>query len=65
MTSFLTKYVSRRHVLAAAAAVLSMQAGVQALAQAQWPSKPIRFVVGFPAGGSTDVMARVVGASLS
>lgn len=50
MTSFLTKYVSRRHVLAAAAAVLSMQAGVQALAQAQWPSKPIRFVVGFLQG---------------
>jgi tripartite-type tricarboxylate transporter receptor subunit TctC len=30
-----------------------------------WPSRPIRFVVPFPAGGSTDVAARVIGESLS
>ena len=35
-----------------------------ALAQQNWPTKPIRFVVGFPAGGTTDVMARVVAAPL-
>jgi tripartite-type tricarboxylate transporter receptor subunit TctC len=27
----------------------------------EWPSRPIRFIVPFPAGGSTDVGARVVG----
>jgi tripartite-type tricarboxylate transporter receptor subunit TctC len=32
---------------------------------AAYPSKPIRFVVPFPAGGSTDVGARLVGESLS
>jgi tripartite-type tricarboxylate transporter receptor subunit TctC len=35
-------------------------------AQAQeWPSRPIRFVVPFPAGGSTDVGARLIADSLT
>jgi tripartite-type tricarboxylate transporter receptor subunit TctC len=35
-------------------------------AQAQdWPSRPLRFIVPFPAGGSTDVGARLVGEYLS
>src|SRR6202171_3790750 len=31
----------------------------------EWPSRPLHFVVPFPAGGSTDVAARVVGDHLS
>jgi len=31
----------------------------------EWPSRPVRFVVPFPAGGSTDVGARVIGEYLS
>jgi tripartite-type tricarboxylate transporter receptor subunit TctC len=35
-------------------------------AQAQdWPSRPLRFIVPFPAGGSTDVGARLIGEHLS
>ena len=35
-------------------------------AQAQdWPSRPIRFIVPFPAGGSTDVGARAIADGLS
>src|SRR5215469_17979429 len=30
-----------------------------------WPNRPIHFIVPFPAGGSTDVAARVVGDYLS
>lgn len=32
---------------------------------ADWPTRPIHFIVPFPAGGSTDVAARVVGDYLS
>jgi len=31
----------------------------------EWPTRPVRFIVPFPAGGSTDVAARVVGEYLS
>src|ERR1700681_3063456 len=34
-------------------------------AAADWPNRPIHFIVPFPAGGSTDVAARLVGDYLS
>ncbi len=36
-----------------------------ALAQDVWPSKPIKMIVPFPPGGTSDVMARMVAAPLS
>lgn len=38
---------------------------VAGAAAAQYPERPIRLIVGFPAGGATDVVARVVGSHMS
>jgi hypothetical protein len=43
---------------------VALVVGISTGAQAQdWPSRPLRFVVPFPAGGSTDVGARLIGQS--
>src|SRR3977135_336263 len=47
---------------AALALVLLLCAGS---ALSQYPSKPIRFVVGFPPGGSADPTTRILGAALA
>jgi tripartite-type tricarboxylate transporter receptor subunit TctC len=38
---------------------------LQAYAQSDYPNKPIRLIIGFPAGGSTDIVGRVVAQKLS
>jgi len=35
-----------------------------AFAQDKWPSKPITYIVPFPAGGTTDVLGRLIGQKL-
>lgn len=51
-------------VLAACAAAVTSLAG-PALAQQDFPTRPIRMIVGVAPGGATDILARAVGARLS
>jgi tripartite-type tricarboxylate transporter receptor subunit TctC len=39
--------------------------GIGAASAAEYPTRPVRWVVGYPAGGSTDILARLVGQRLS
>lgn len=57
----------RRRAFSAALALFTALACTAALplrAQPAWPAKPIRLVVGYAAGGATDVVARIVAAEL-
>ena len=60
-----TRTLNRRLLLQATAlATLMALSGGDAMAQA-WPSKPISLIVPFPAGGTTDVLARALADKLT
>ena len=54
----------RTLIQAAGAAAATLAAPRLSLAQ-EWPNQPVRIIVGFPPGGGTDALARVVGAKLT
>ncbi len=55
--------MNKRHLMAAALAALCATAAPAVQAQ-DWPSKPIRIVVPYPAGGSIDALARLLAQDL-
>ncbi len=52
-------------IKSAAIAILAMVVHAVVLAQANWPSKPVRLVVAAAPGGSTDVLGRLIAQRLS
>lgn len=52
----------RRHFLArASAAAAALTVGPPAFAQANWPQSPVKMIIPFAAGGSTDILTRMIG----
>jgi tripartite-type tricarboxylate transporter receptor subunit TctC len=56
-------FAPRRRALLGAG--LAAALGTPALAQSPWPARPVRMVVAYPAGGSTDIVARLIAERLS
>jgi tripartite-type tricarboxylate transporter receptor subunit TctC len=57
--------MNRRHTLAVAAGTLMLAAGPFASAQQAYPAKPVRLIVPFAPGGTTDIVARIVAEKLN
>src|SRR5262245_16091875 len=56
----------RLRLFAAAFAAFAITSSLIAEVAAQeWPTRPIRLIVGFPAGGSPDLVGRLIGEKLS
>ena len=56
---------TRRPVLGALAILLMSLTSLTAMAQTTWPTKPVKIVVPFAPGGTTDILARAIAPDLS
>ncbi len=57
--------LSKRFLLCSAAALCLAASATAAQAQANYPSKPVRVIVPYPAGGTTDIIARIAANQLT
>jgi len=56
---------SRRAAIGLIAMGFSAFFSIGAASALDYPTRPVRFIVGYPAGGATDILARVIGQRLS
>ena len=56
---------SKRASALAAAVVFAYSGGSLSAGAQSWPTRPLTMVVGFAAGGGTDVLARIIAQRLS
>lgn len=57
--------MNHRKLIQAVGAATALFLAFSAAAQAPYPAKPIRFIVGFPPGGTNDIVARVLAPKLT
>ncbi|WP_454622118.1 Bug family tripartite tricarboxylate transporter substrate binding protein [Bradyrhizobium cenepequi] len=57
--------ISRRTALGLIGSGISTFAIGRASAAADYPARPVRWIVGYPPGGATDILARLIGQRLS
>ena len=61
----MTADIPRRAFLHLAAAASAVAAFPRAASALDYPNRPVHWIIGFPAGGGADVVARIMGAWLS
>src|ERR1700709_1956595 len=57
--------ISRRAAIGLTAIGISAFASMGTASALDYPTRPVRFVVGYPPGGATDILARLIGQRLS
>jgi tripartite-type tricarboxylate transporter receptor subunit TctC len=57
--------ISRRTAICLAVIGLSTAASIGSVSAADYPTRPVKWVVGYPPGGATDIIARLIGQRLS
>jgi tripartite-type tricarboxylate transporter receptor subunit TctC len=61
-----TREPTRRQLLKASAGAVPLLMGAgTAIAQAEWPTRPVKVIVPYPAGGGADTVSRILFAKLS
>src|SRR6267143_4907586 len=56
---------SRRTAICLIAIGISAIASISSVSALDYPTRPVRWIVGYPPGGTTDILARLIGQYLS